>query len=707
DIQGWEDLAWDQLKDRLGDTVKTAIAMANVRAFYNLQRDVRSEVTRLGALISKSLNPLIDDYNYELGILNEKLGKLSECSACPTRKSIRRQTGIDDSQLLVENYSANIEMDQSMAVLANDGPVDESMRRQTPIDDSQLLVENVSTDVEMDQSMVVPANDGPADDGTSTECGDQEPDPEDEEKDKEETIPKTSATPEDKFGPAGYDPPETAEGSEDRYIPAGQSLDYRIDFWNKPDAEVPTQDAIIIDHLDPAIFDVSTLEITRVGFLNWDLEISSGQVVDTRIDTMPEMEIAVEIKAGLGMEIPGFANNADIDENTLVFWFHTIDPETGEWPDDPFAGFLPPFNPETGFEIGWIEYTVDPVEGLASGTQLANVAYVEFDFGADHSDSESNIHDHPAPKVDPDVEPAVPAPWINTIDAAGPTSRVETLPSNTQNDVLTVRWNGQDDAGGSGIASYDIYVATDDGPFELWLDDTTDTEALFAASPGHTYAFYSRARDNVGYVEDAADVPDATVAVMPLIGDMDQNGEIGTDDTIALVLGLRDPEGYEQTYGSLPSVFGDTDGDGDLDFDDIPGFVELLRGNPLVVGPQAAGEAETAVQRIEAPKVDVPAFTSLPPQSASVGPWLAVELVRRPSRDHDASPQKNRTRAAEEASYRIFDRVLRSRDEAIQERRAALPRVHWAAQDSHDKPTAEELTAVWADDWDWLGRRPL
>jgi hypothetical protein len=79
----------------------------------------------------------------------------------------------------------------------------------------------------------------------------------------------TSLTPEDKFGPGGYDPDGTPEGEKQRWILAGQTLGYRVEFWNKPDAPVPTQDAVIEDTLDPAIYDLSTLEFTRVGFLQW------------------------------------------------------------------------------------------------------------------------------------------------------------------------------------------------------------------------------------------------------------------------------------------------------------------------------------------------------------------------------------------------------------------------------------------------------
>jgi len=126
--------------------------------------------------------------------------------------------------------------------------------------------------------------------------------------------------------------------------------------WNKPDAPVPTQDATIYDYLDPNVFDLSTFNFTRVGFLSWDVPLAGGQVIDTRIDTRPEMNIAVDITASLNPET-----------GRIDWWFHTLDPMTGEYPEDPNAGFLPPFNPETGYEIGWMEFTVKPKANLPSG----------------------------------------------------------------------------------------------------------------------------------------------------------------------------------------------------------------------------------------------------------------------------------------------------------------------------------------------------
>ena len=308
----------------------------------------------------------------------------------------------------------------------------------------------------------------------------------------------TSRTPEDKFGPAGYDASGVQGSAGVRYVGSGHDFSYQIEFWNKADAEVATQDAVIMDPLDPDVFDLSTLEITRVGLLAWDLPLAGGQSLDTRIDLRPEMDLAVEIRAGLGMHVPGFANNADIDGNTLVFWFHAVDPVTGEYPEDPFAGFLPPLNPDTRYEIGWVDFTVAPVAGLPSGTQVANQAFVEFDFLGD-------IADHPAPKE---------GPWINRIDAEAPTSRAESLPEQVAGLEATISWTGQDEVEGSGLASYDVYVSDDGGEYALWLEDTMETSAVFHGQHGHKYAFYTLATDNVGHVEEWPSEPDAWTTLL-------------------------------------------------------------------------------------------------------------------------------------------------------------------------------------------------
>jgi len=55
-------------------------------------------------------------------------------------------------------------------------------------------------------------------------------------------------------------------------------------------------------------------------------------------------------------------------------------------------------------------------------------------------------------------------------------------------------------------------------------------------------------------------------------------------------IGLSNPASYATTYLVPPQLRGDTDGDGDLDFDDIPGFVALLTGSSLSVSAHSIPE---------------------------------------------------------------------------------------------------------------------
>ena len=104
----------------------------------------------------------------------------------------------------------------------------------------------------------------------------------------------------------------------------------------------------------------------------------------------------------------------------------------------------------------------------------------------------------------------------NTLDAAGPTSQVAALPSTTTSPTFTVNWSGQDDANGSGIASYDLYGSRDGGIFVPYMSGTTLTSMSFTVIPGHTYSFYTVATDNVGHRENLPTAAQASIYVIPL-----------------------------------------------------------------------------------------------------------------------------------------------------------------------------------------------
>jgi len=100
-----------------------------------------------------------------------------------------------------------------------------------------------------------------------------------------------------------------------------------------------------------------------------------------------------------------------------------------------------------------------------------------------------------------------------TIEPGAPTSSVASLPAVENSASFTVNWSGQDYAGGSGIADYNVYVSDDDGAYALFESDTTATSATFTGQDGITYAFYSVATDNVGNQQATPTMAQATTLV--------------------------------------------------------------------------------------------------------------------------------------------------------------------------------------------------
>src|SRR5262249_61676869 len=97
----------------------------------------------------------------------------------------------------------------------------------------------------------------------------------------------------------------------------------------------------------------------------------------------------------------------------------------------------------------------------------------------------------PAPRVAPRArivfdpeEPRATPPIFNTVDSGVPTSQVAALPPTQPGTQFTVRWSGSDDAGGSALASFTIFVSENGGAFTPWLRDTTLPQATFTGQLG-------------------------------------------------------------------------------------------------------------------------------------------------------------------------------------------------------------------------------
>jgi len=305
-----------------------------------------------------------------------------------------------------------------------------------------------------------------------------------------DTVPTTSPAsfdPNSLVGPSGY-------GSQG-FITANQPFAYRVDFENSPTATAPAQEVDVTDQLDPNL-DWSTLQFTAVGFGDTNITIPVGSQYFATTVPMTYNGETFDVEIELGFSVA---------TGQVYAHFYSIDPTT-QLPPDVLAGFLPPED-GTGRGQGYFSYIVSPKAGLATGTQIRNVAAITFDL-SNTITTDQVSDDDPSQGVDPSKQA------LNTIDAGAPTSSVSALPATESSAVFTVSWSGQDDPGGSGIATYDVYASDNGGAYTLWQQGTSDTSALFFGAIGHTYSFFSVATDNVGNREATPAAAEASTTVM-------------------------------------------------------------------------------------------------------------------------------------------------------------------------------------------------
>jgi hypothetical protein len=278
----------------------------------------------------------------------------------------------------------------------------------------------------------------------------------------------TSGDPNDKVGNKGAGSPQ--------YVRSGQATNYSIYFDNIPTATAPAQKVMVTDQLTSSVVDMSTVSLGKISFVNNLITPPSTPLAtigtySTNVDLRPAQNLIVNIVVAL-------------NQNTgILTWTYTsLDPSTMQPTTDPLAGFLPP-----GTE-GSVSFSVTP-KPAATGTQVTNQATVVFD-----------------------VNPPINTPiWANTIDSTRPVSKVSALPTPELSPSFSVQWSGTDV--GAGVQDYTIYVSDNAGSFTAWLTNTTATQGNYIGSAGHSYGFYSIARDLVGNIETSKTMAEATTNV--------------------------------------------------------------------------------------------------------------------------------------------------------------------------------------------------
>jgi RHS repeat-associated protein len=270
------------------------------------------------------------------------------------------------------------------------------------------------------------------------------------------------------------------------FLPANTTLPYRIDFTNEANATAPADVVTVTEQLDPSL-DLTTFQLGDLGFGNTIIQVPAGLTSYSTTVNLPSTAPGAGPN-GLEVEI-----NASLNHKTgLVTWtFTSIDPTTQDIPIDPSVGFLPPDVTAPEGE-GFVSYTIQPKSTITASTPINAQATVVFDQNAPLNTKQIS----------------------NVLDPVAPTSSVNALPATTTSPTFNVSWSGHDDTGGSGIASYSVFVSVNGGNFTPLLSNTTQTSTTFTGQAGHTYSFFSVAVDNVGNLQPLPTTPQATITVM-------------------------------------------------------------------------------------------------------------------------------------------------------------------------------------------------
>ena len=181
------------------------------------------------------------------------------------------------------------------------------------------------------------------------------------------------------------------------FLTPGGALRYTIEFSNEKTAQVPADNVVVTEQLSPNL-DWSTFQLGTIGFGSYVVNVPPGLTsYSTRVDATATLGVYVDIDASL-----------NLSTGLLTVTFTSLDPTTLDTPSNPLVGFLPPdTNPPNG--EGYINFTIQPKAGLATGATLNAQASIVFDTNA--------------PIATPQI--------TNTIDASPPTSAVAALPATT------------------------------------------------------------------------------------------------------------------------------------------------------------------------------------------------------------------------------------------------------------------------------------
>lgn len=377
---------------------------------------------------------------------------------------------------------------------------------------------------------------------------------------------------------------------------------------------------------------------------------------DPRISLLKEVEIfeMIHMVQGLGAKddgLPDFLTNDVSDFNDYPDTVHLSDGGTAPVTVFELASATPTTLPNgnlevqlsTGLGTGWSYLRIpDPGSGMhligairSDGLDMmvnTNVWTTDrtFDVFGSRPVYEDILH-----LVDCDSTGSFTLTYepLPGVDVVAPSSSISPLPLSSGLSI-PLRWSGTDD---TAIDSFDIYFRENNGPWELHLEATHRTSAIFLGTLGNSYGFYSIARDPTGNIEAAPAGPDATTTVdvlnlPPVLADLPDRS-VNEGSIFSTVASATDPDGPS---GDI--IYSITQGPPGIQIDPFTGFMDLVTaegdgGSQITVTVVATDSGIPSESVRDTFTITIastnspPSIATVAPQTVEVGEPLVLQIV--------------------------------------------------------------------------------
>ncbi|TVR47529.1 MAG: tandem-95 repeat protein, partial [Puniceicoccaceae bacterium] len=265
-------------------------------------------------------------------------------------------------------------------------------------------------------------------------------------------------------GPAGTDPGIRLTGPNgfgpENFVPGGrQSLPFIISLANPADGR-PVRELRLVQEIDP-LLDPRSFQLASIRLGDLELALPANRAAfDGEFNLVDSHGFVLQVSAGI-----------DVDSGVATWLLRAIDPLTGLLISEPGVGLLRPG------EDARFAYQLRTRPETVTGDSLETRARVIIDNG---------------PPVDTNHVAL-------TFDTEAPVSAWTAQPG--PNNTFTVSWEAEDQALGSGVREYSVYVSLDGQNYTPLLTRTDLTSATYTAPAGSQPLFLVLAADHAGNLE--------------------------------------------------------------------------------------------------------------------------------------------------------------------------------------------------------------